>query len=98
MFWLGSLGPMLDTLAEQIRCEHDRQPDPGDLLIVVLSQRDTIAGELAAELGIDLDQLAERLDTLRQQHVSPHDAVEDVRREKEVAKENGDRALADQLR
>ena len=63
-FWFLAEWHDLDLLAREIRREHQREPDPGDLLIVLASQRDTVAGELMAELGIDVDELAEKLEAL----------------------------------
>ena len=68
MAWLGWIASRLDGLAHEIRRQRQREPDPGDLLIILASARDTVVGELMSNLGLDLDQIAQTLETLRAAH------------------------------
>ena len=63
--WFGGVADSLDGLATEIRQERGREPDPGDLLIVLASTPDTVVGDLISELGLDPDRLAETLEAVR---------------------------------
>jgi hypothetical protein len=98
--WFGGVADRLEGLATEIRQERGREPDPGDLLIVLASTPDTVVSDLISELGVEPDRLAETLERLRRSRGerNRHAAIEKVRQEKEAAKESGDTALADRLR
>ena len=100
MAWLGWVASQLDGLAHEIRRQRRREPDPGDLLIVLASAPDTVVGELMSELGLDLDQVAQTLEALRAAHAErdPYVRIENARQEKELAKESGQLELSDRLR
>lgn len=100
MAWLGWIASQLDGLAHEIRRQHQREPDPGDLLIILASARDTAVGELMSNLGLDLDQIAQTLETLRAAHAErdPYLRIEEVRQQKELAKEAAELDLARDLR
>lgn len=98
--WLSWVASQLDGLAQEIRRQYRREPDAGDLLIVLASAPDTVVGELMSELGLDVDQLAETLEVLRAAHAvrDPYLRIEETRQQKELAKESGQLELSDRLR
>ena len=65
--WFGELGVVLDELAAEIRRQHQRTPDPGDLLLVLAGAPDTLAGRALRELGADLQALPSVVERLRDQ-------------------------------
>ena len=50
--WFGGVADSLDGLATEIRQERGREPDPGDLLIVLASTPDTVVSDLISELDL----------------------------------------------
>lgn len=86
--WLDGLGLMLNQLADEIRRELGREPDAGDLLLLLTAAPQTPARALA-QLGVDVDELWGQLERLRSQARSAHEAlareIEQVRIEKERA-------------
>jgi hypothetical protein len=79
---------------------HRRNPDSGDLLIVLATATDTIANEMLRELGLDSDRLTEIVQTARNSQAAgdPHAQIERARRDKEEALESKLFALAARFR
>jgi ATP-dependent Clp protease ATP-binding subunit ClpA len=71
--WLDGLGAALDRLAVEIRCQLDREPDAGDLLLAVACAPDTLPARTLEELGVDLDALGATIDRLRQHEAGARD-------------------------
>ncbi len=65
--WLGELGPVLDQLGAEIRGELGRDPDIGDLLLVLACAHDALPARALDELGVDLDALCDTLEHVRAQ-------------------------------
>jgi ATP-dependent Clp protease ATP-binding subunit ClpC len=65
--WLDGLGRLLDRLAADIREQLGRDPDPGDLLLVLTSTQDSLAARAVGELGVDLDAVWGTIERLRNQ-------------------------------
>lgn len=64
--WVEGLDPALECLAADIRSELHREPDSGDLLLVLLLSSDhTIAGRALREQIGEMDLLAHRVNALR---------------------------------
>ena len=63
--WLAEVADLLDGLGPEIRREHGRAPDTGDLLLVLATARETIPGRALAELGISLEELAGAVERFR---------------------------------
>jgi ATP-dependent Clp protease ATP-binding subunit ClpA len=79
--WLGPVSPALDRLAREIRHELHREPDVGDLLLVLASMPETLVGQALAEVGVDLDALQTAVERLRQTHLDERtEALEEIRR------------------
>jgi ATP-dependent Clp protease ATP-binding subunit ClpA len=55
--WVDGLGAVFDRLGVEIRGQLGRDPDAGDLLLVLACALDTVPGRALRELGIDLDAL-----------------------------------------
>jgi hypothetical protein len=98
--WLSWLGPHLDELHEAIRRELRREPDDGDLLIVLSSAADSLGARALRASAMDPDVLAIAVKRLRAQANDGdcHRKAEEVRQRKELALETEDRATADRLR
>jgi hypothetical protein len=56
--WLGWIVNHLDELAHEIRAQLGREPDPGDLLIILASAPDMVLSRALEQLGVVADQLA----------------------------------------
>jgi hypothetical protein len=98
--WLGWIVNHLDDLAHEIRAQLGREPDPGDLLIILASAPDTVPSRALQELGVVVDQLGDVAEEVRGRP-SERDlfaATEHVRQQKELALEAGQTDLADRLR
>ncbi len=65
--WLDGLAPILDRLAAEIRGQLGREPDAGDLLLVLACAPDTPAARALGELGVEPDALWGTVERLRQQ-------------------------------
>jgi hypothetical protein len=63
--WLDGLRELLGRLAQEMRSELGRDPDPGDLLLVLACATHTHAGRAMRELGVDLDALWATIQRLR---------------------------------
>lgn len=100
--WFDGLGDLLGQLAREIRQELVRDPDLGDLLLVIACAQDTLAGKALRETGIDLDVLWGALERLRQRQAEERQAlirtIEDVRTRKAQALESKEFAEAATLR
>jgi ATP-dependent Clp protease ATP-binding subunit ClpA len=90
--WFDGLGDLLGHLAREIRQELVRDPDLGDLLLVIACAQDTLAGEALRETGVDLDVLWGTLERLRQRQAEERQVlirrIEDVRTRKARALES----------
>jgi ATP-dependent Clp protease ATP-binding subunit ClpA len=100
--WLPGLDAALDDLAREIRRELEREPDIGDLLIALTCTPDTLASRALRRLGIDPDQLAGEINTLRAEAQPAQQAravrIEEVRQAKERAIESQDFEIASRMR
>jgi hypothetical protein len=100
--WLDGLGDVLTTLAREIRHQLGRDPDVGDLLVVIACAQEKLAGDALRELGIDLDALWGVLERSRQRRAEEldeqHRKLEDVRKKKREALEREQFKEAAQLR
>jgi ATP-dependent Clp protease ATP-binding subunit ClpA len=65
--WLHGLGPLLDSLAVDIRRELRRDPDPGDLLLALACAQNALTGRALSALGVDLDTMWGTIEQLRTQ-------------------------------
>ncbi len=65
--WLDGLERMLDQFADEIRRELGREPDAGDLLLVLSAAPQTIPAQALEQLGVDLDELWGQIERLRRQ-------------------------------
>jgi ATP-dependent Clp protease ATP-binding subunit ClpA len=87
--WLDGLAPLLDRLAADIRQGLGREPDPGDLLLVLACAQETLTAQALSELGVELDTLWGTIEHVRQQHSAAEKdlmrRIQDVCRAKEQA-------------
>jgi hypothetical protein len=65
--WLDGLQPVLGRLAQEMRRELGRDPDPGDLLLVLACATHTLAGRASNEIRLDLDTLWGTIEKLRRE-------------------------------
>ena len=90
--WLDGLGLMLDGLADEIRRELGRQPDAGDLLLVLAAAADSVPAQALERLKVDVDELWGEVERLRRQaHADKRqlaEQIEQARLEKERAIES----------
>lgn len=98
--WFEWTANLLAELPAEIREKHGREPDTGDLLIVLAFASDTVANEVLGQLGLAVDRLGNSLEQARRGHaVTDLDArIEKIRQRKEAALESEDLELADRLR
>jgi hypothetical protein len=96
--WLDALRSVLVRLAPEIREELGRDPDDGDLLLVMASARESLAGEALQVTGVDLDALWGTLELIRQRRTEERTAqtrrIDELRAKKEQALEEQDFAEA----
>lgn len=78
--WLGGLGVVLDELAGELHRELQREPDTGDLLLVLASTPDTLAGRALRELGANLDQLPAIVDRIRTQALVEDELAQQIQK------------------
>jgi ATP-dependent Clp protease ATP-binding subunit ClpA len=87
--WLGGFVLMLNQLADEIRRELGREPDAGDLLLVLSATPETLPAEALAQLGVNIDELWGQLERSRSQARSAREAlaeeIEQARKRKEQA-------------
>jgi ATP-dependent Clp protease ATP-binding subunit ClpA len=90
--WLDGLGPVLDQLADEIRHELGREPDGGDLLVVLTATPDSAAAQARDQLKVDADELSGTVEHLRREaHAAERqhaEQIEQARLEKERAIES----------
>ena len=100
--WSEGLASHLGLLGREIDRTLDRDPDSGDILLVLACTQETLAGQVLAELGVDLDALQAAVERTRDKRGSASDEidrkVEEVRQAKEEAIEAGDHEKAAKLR
>jgi ATP-dependent Clp protease ATP-binding subunit ClpC len=100
--WLDGLGPLLDRLAADIREHLGRDPDPGDLLVVLASAQETLSARAVRELGVDVDALWGAIVRIRTQLSAAHEElgrqIQEVCRAKEEAIEAQEFQSAARLR
>jgi ATP-dependent Clp protease ATP-binding subunit ClpA len=65
--WVDGLGAVFDRLGVEIRGQLGRDPDAGDLLLVLACALDMVPGRALSELGIDLDALWGAIEHAREQ-------------------------------
>jgi len=87
---LRGLAPLLHRLAEDIRRELRREPDAGDLLLVLACLSDGLPGQAIAALSVDLDALWGAIEQVRIQAASQK---EEIRREIEGMRRSKERAI-----
>ena len=90
--WLDGLGLMLNELADEIRRELGREPDAGDLLLVLTAAADSVPAQALEQLKVDVDELWGQVEQLRRQaHAAKRqlaEQIEQARLEKERAIES----------
>ena len=90
--WLDGLGLMLDGLADEIRRELGREPDAGDLLLVLTAAPDSVPARALEQLKVDVDELWGEVEHLRRQAQATKrqlaEQIEQARLEKERAIES----------
>jgi ATP-dependent Clp protease ATP-binding subunit ClpA len=100
--WLDGLEPVLLRLAAEIRGEFRRAPDTGDLLLVLAHAPDTLAAHMLRELGVNLDELRNKIEGVRAQALPAETKsarrLQEVIRAKERAIEEQQFESAAQLR
>ncbi|HEY1521695.1 MAG TPA: Clp protease N-terminal domain-containing protein [Solirubrobacteraceae bacterium] len=85
--WLTRVHPGLDRLDREIRDELGREPDDGDLLLVLASMPGLVSGQTLAELGVDPDALWGVLERVRRARSEAAAEVERQREQARLAKE-----------
>jgi len=88
--WLDALGPMLNQLADEIRRELGREPDAGDLLLLLTTAPKTLPAQALQHLEVDVDQLWGQIERLRRQ---ARNAREELAHEIERARVEKERAI-----
>jgi ClpA/ClpB-like protein len=90
--WLDGLGLMLNGLADEIRHELGREPDGGDLLLVLSAGRDSVPAQALEQLNVDVDELWGQIEHRRRQAKATKrqlaEQIEQARLEKERALES----------
>jgi ATP-dependent Clp protease ATP-binding subunit ClpA len=90
--WIDGLGLMLNQLADEIRDELGREPDAGDLLLVLTAGPDSVSAQALERLGVDVDELWGQIEHLRREaHAADQqlaDQIEQARLEKQRAIES----------
>jgi Clp amino terminal domain, pathogenicity island component len=85
--WLDGLGPVLNRLADEIRDELGREPDAGDLLLVLTAAPDSAPAQALEQLKVDVDELWGQVEHLRRQAQAAKrqlaEQIEQARLEKE---------------
>jgi ATP-dependent Clp protease ATP-binding subunit ClpA len=100
--WLGASADAIDRLAPEIRRELGRQPDPGDLLLVLALLEDGIVAAALQRLGVNADTLWATIEGIRRQRTKEDEElatrIKEVRAAKELAIEDAQLERAAQLR
>jgi Clp amino terminal domain, pathogenicity island component/UvrB/uvrC motif len=100
--WLGAIATAMNRLAPEIRRELGRQPDPGDLLLVLALLEDTVADAALRQLGVNPDTLWATIERLRRQRSKRDEElstrINEVRAAKELAIESQEHERAARLR
>jgi ATP-dependent Clp protease ATP-binding subunit ClpA len=65
--WLDGLAGLLNRLADEIRRELGREPDAGDLLVVLTAARDSVSAQALEQLKVDVDELPGQVEQFRSQ-------------------------------
>ena len=90
--WLDGLGLMLSRLADEIRHELGREPDAGDLMLVLTAAPDSVPAQALEHLGVDVDELWGQVEHLRRQaHAADQQLADQIKQaclEKERAVES----------
>ena len=84
-------GQMLALIEREIRARFDREPDNGDLLVILACLPEGVVARALAELGVDQDRLSEALASARA--AAPDEIEEQIaraRRAKDEALDGGD--------
>ena len=63
--WLDGLGLLLNRLADEIRHELGREPDAGDLMLVLTAAPDSVLAQALEQLKVDVDELWGQIEHLR---------------------------------
>jgi hypothetical protein len=99
--WLDGLEPVLDCLAADIRSDLHREPDTGDLLLVLLNSLNTVAAEAASDSVKNYASLKQSIDELRLQRAAAERRTRErlaaLDRDKEAAIAARDFERAEQL-
>src|SRR5258708_39473136 len=74
--WTDGLAGHLGTLSSEIRAEFGRGPDAGDLLLALACAPGTLVERVLRELGVDLDELWGRIETVRRERLLARRAAE----------------------
>ncbi len=73
--WFSGAGPLLTSLADEIRLCHHRDPDVGDLLLVLASLRHSLVADLLDEVGLDMAALRAAIERVRSATTASEDKV-----------------------
>ena len=76
--WLGGLGGALNRLAAEIRYQRGREPDTGDLLLILASASDTPVARVLREVGVDLDALPDVVERIRAQALAEDELAQQI--------------------
>ena len=63
--WLDGLGLLLNRLADEIRHELGREPDAGDLMLVLTAAPDSVIAQALEQLKVNVDELWGQIEHLR---------------------------------
>jgi ATP-dependent Clp protease ATP-binding subunit ClpA len=76
--WFDGVGGALNRLAAEIRDNLKREPDSGDLLLVLASAPATPVARILRELGVDLDALPDVVERIRAQALSEDQLAQQI--------------------
>ena len=76
--WFDGIGGALNRLADQIRDDLKREPDSGDLLLILASAPATPVARILRDLGVDLDALPDVVERIRAQALSEDQLAEQI--------------------
>jgi ATP-dependent Clp protease ATP-binding subunit ClpA len=76
--WFGGVGGALNRLAVEIRDKLKREPDSGDLLLILASAPTTPVGRILRDLGVDLDALPDVVERIRARALSEDQLAQQI--------------------
>ena len=78
--WLGGFGGALNRLAAEIRDKLKREPDTGDLLLILAGAPATPVARVLGELGVDVDALPGVVERIRAQALAEDQLAQQLQR------------------